>query len=107
MIGGAEVIAVLAVLNIRGIGESTQVNILLALADLVTQVALVGLGAALVLHPDVLINQVHLGAAPSYTQLLFALSISMIAYTGIETVSNMAEEARDPGRTFRGRSTTC
>ena len=29
--------------------------------------------------------------------MLFALSISMIAYTGIETVSNMAEEARDPG----------
>ena len=37
------------------------------------------------------------GVAPSYTELLFAVSISMIAYTGIETVSNMAEEARDPG----------
>ena len=37
------------------------------------------------------------GSAPSYSQLLFAVSISMIAYTGIETVSNMAEEARDPG----------
>src|SRR5436189_59304 len=36
------------------------------------------------------------GTAPSYRELLFALSISMIAYTGIETVSNMAEEARDP-----------
>ena len=35
---------------------------------------------------------------PRYSQLLFAVSISMIAYTGIETVSNMAEEARDPGR---------
>src|SRR5207248_2715334 len=28
--------------------------------------------------------------------VIFALSISTIAYTGIETVSNMAEEARDP-----------
>jgi APA family basic amino acid/polyamine antiporter len=98
VIGGATVIAVLAVLNIRGIGESTRVNVFLAVADLMTQIALVGLGAAVVVHPDVLVNQVHLGTAPSYTQLLFALSISMIAYTGIETVSNMAEEARDPAK---------
>ena len=30
-------------------------------------------------------------------RLVFALSIAMLAYTGIETVSNMAEEAQDPG----------
>ena len=29
---------------------------------------------------------------------IFALSLAMLAYTGIETVSNMAEEARDPGK---------
>jgi len=97
VIGGAVVIVVLALLNIRGIGESTRVNVFLAVADLFTQVALVGLGTALVLHPGILIDQVHLGVAPSYSQLLFAISISMIAYTGIETVSNMSEEARDPG----------
>jgi basic amino acid/polyamine antiporter, APA family len=98
VIGGAVVIAVLALLNIRGIGESTKLNVVLAITDLLTQVALVVLGAVVVLDPSLLVNQVHLGVAPSYSQLLFAVSISMIAYTGIETVSNMAEEARDPGR---------
>ena len=34
---------------------------------------------------------------PTYSHLIFALSLAMLAYTGIETVSNMAEEARDPG----------
>jgi basic amino acid/polyamine antiporter, APA family len=96
IIGGAVVIAVLAALNIRGLRESANLNIFLALADLVTQVALVALGAALIFHPGTLIHQVHLGVAPSYRELIFALSISMVAYTGIETVSNMAEEARDP-----------
>src|SRR5207247_10308796 len=38
------------------------------------------------------------GAAPTGAQLIFALSVAMVAYTGIETVSNMAEEAKDPGR---------
>jgi basic amino acid/polyamine antiporter, APA family len=95
--GGIAVIALLALVNIRGLGESANLNIALAILDLLTQVALVGLGAVLVLHPALLVNQIHLGVAPSFSQLIFAVSISMLAYTGIETVSNMAEEARDPG----------
>jgi APA family basic amino acid/polyamine antiporter len=97
VIGGAVVVAVLAAVNIRGLGESAKLNICLAVLDLLTQIALVVIGVALVLHPGTLIDQVHLGLAPSYSQLIFAVSISMLAYTGIETVSNMAEEARDPG----------
>src|SRR3954463_4011398 len=51
IIGGAVVIAILAALNIRGLRESANLNIFLAVADLFTQVALVVLGAALILHP--------------------------------------------------------
>jgi APA family basic amino acid/polyamine antiporter len=98
IIGGAVTIALLTALNIRGLRESATLNIGLALLDLVTQVLLVILGAVLVFNPSILLNQVHLGVAPSYRELIFALSISMVAYTGIETVSNMAEEARDPDR---------
>src|SRR6476659_6972507 len=97
VVGGAAIVAILALLNIRGLGESTKVNIFLAITDLLTQVALVALGALVILNPHLLISQVHLGTAPTYSQLIFALSISMLAYTGIETVSNMAEEAKDPG----------
>jgi APA family basic amino acid/polyamine antiporter len=97
IIGGIVTIILLAALNIRGLGESAKLNLFLAIADLCTQVLLVGLGFVLVLNPSLLINQVHLGIAPSWEQLVFALSVAMVAYTGIETVSNMAEEARDPG----------
>src|SRR3954463_663503 len=96
IVGGVVTIAVLAGLNIRGLRESATLNIFLAIADLLTQVVLVVLGAVLIFDPSVLVSQVHLGIAPSYRELIFALSISMVAYTGIETVSNMAEEARDP-----------
>jgi APA family basic amino acid/polyamine antiporter len=97
IIGGLVTIVLLAALNIRGLGESAKLNLLLAVADLCTQVLLVGLGFALVLNPDLLVNQIHLGVAPTWTKLVFALSVAMVAYTGIETVSNMAEEAKDPG----------
>jgi basic amino acid/polyamine antiporter, APA family len=97
IIGGLITIALLAALNIRGLGESAKLNLFLAVADLCTQVLLVGLGFVLVLNPSLLVDQVHLGVAPTWTQLIFALSVAMVAYTGIETVSNMAEEAKDPG----------
>jgi APA family basic amino acid/polyamine antiporter len=97
IIAGLVVIALLAVLNIRGLGESSKVNVTLACVDLATQIVLVIIGVFLVLNPSRLVDQVHLGSAPTVSQLIFALSIAMLAYTGIETISNMAEEARDPG----------
>jgi basic amino acid/polyamine antiporter, APA family len=98
IVGGLIVVALLAALNIRGLGESAKLNFVLAILDLSTQVLLVIVGLFLVFNPSLLIHQVHLGVAPSWTELIFALSLAMLAYTGIETVANMAEEATDPGR---------
>ncbi len=66
--------------------------------DLSTQIMLVCLGVALVLDPSLLVHQVHLGSVPTWKELIFALSLAMLAYTGIETVANMAEESSDPGK---------
>jgi APA family basic amino acid/polyamine antiporter len=96
--GGLIVVGLLTALNIRGLGESAKLNFILAIVDLSTQIVLVGVGLVLVFNPSLLIHQVHLGSVPSWKELIFALSLAMLAYTGIETVANMAEEARDPGR---------
>jgi APA family basic amino acid/polyamine antiporter len=100
IIGGAVLIAALAVLNIRGSQESARLNLVLAVADLATQVVLVGIGIVLVLSPDILVDNVHLGVAPTWSDFALGIAVGMIAYTGIETISNMAEEARDAARTI-------
>ena len=66
--------------------------------DLGTQVLLMVIGVVLLLAPQMLIDQVHLGVAPTWAQFIYGISIGTIAYTGIETVSNMAEEAANPDR---------
>ncbi|MDN5854286.1 MAG: hypothetical protein L0K86_15825, partial [Actinomycetia bacterium] len=38
--------------------------------------------------------------APTWTNFIVAIPVAMIAYTGIETISNMAEEARDERKTI-------
>ena len=47
-----------------------------------------------------LVSNVHFGVAPTWGHFLLAIPVAMIAYTGIETVSNLSEEARDPLRTI-------
>src|SRR6476620_10193567 len=84
---------VLAVLNVRGIQESARLNIFLALADLATQALLVIVGSVLILSPSILVDNVHWGTAPTVQSFLISIPVGMVAYTGIETISNMAEEA--------------
>ena len=100
IIGGAVLIIALALINIRGTEESAKLNLVLAVADLATQVVLVGIGLVLVLSPEVLVDNVHLGVAPTWSDFALGIAVGMIAYTGIETISNMAEEARDAARTI-------
>jgi basic amino acid/polyamine antiporter, APA family len=100
VIGGIVVVAVLAVINVFGVKEAARLNILLAVTDFATQLLLVVLGIVLVFSPHVLIDNVHLGLAPSWKSFVIAIPVAMIAYTGIETISNMAEEARDEATTI-------
>jgi APA family basic amino acid/polyamine antiporter len=100
VIGGAVLIAALAALNIRGSQESAKLNLVLAIADLATQVVLVGIGLVLVFSPQVLVDNIHLGVAPTWSDFALGIAVGMIAYTGIETISNMAEEAKDAARTI-------
>jgi APA family basic amino acid/polyamine antiporter len=65
--------------------------------DLLTQLVLVVLGFVLVFSPHALTHGTSLGDNPNWHSILFALPLAMLAYTGLETVANMAEEARRPG----------
>jgi APA family basic amino acid/polyamine antiporter len=69
-----------------------------ALVDLVTQLLLIGLGLAVLFSPDALTKGTSLGEMPTWHSIAFAIPLAMLAYTGLETVANLAEETRRPGR---------
>jgi APA family basic amino acid/polyamine antiporter len=60
---------------------------------------LVILGLLLLLNWRTIIENVHWGVAPTWGNFLASISIAMVTYTGIETISNLSEEAKNPGRT--------
>lgn len=94
------VVAFLVVLNVIGVKEAAGLNVVLALADFATQVGLVILGLILVFSPETLVQNVDFGTTPTVSNFLIAIPVGMVAFTGIDTISNMAEEARDYGRTI-------
>jgi APA family basic amino acid/polyamine antiporter len=100
VVGGSAVIVVLVTLNVVGIKEAASLNIFLAVVDFATQLLLVLLGFALIFSPGTLSSNVDWGATPTWGAFLLAIPVGMIAYTGIETVSNLAEETRDPVRSI-------
>jgi APA family basic amino acid/polyamine antiporter len=97
---GIAVVVLLCAINVVGITEAARLNIALAVTDFCTQLLLVVVGSILVFSPHTLINNVHLGYAPRWKDFLIAIPVGMIAYTGIETISNMAEEAKDESKTI-------
>jgi APA family basic amino acid/polyamine antiporter len=99
------VVAVAVILGIAGLrlARRSQLHgagLAVAGLDLATQLLLVVLGLALLFSPDALTEGVSLGVSPSWDELAFALPLAMLAFTGLETVANLAEETREPGRTL-------
>jgi APA family basic amino acid/polyamine antiporter len=100
IICGVGVVVFLAFVNIFGVKEAASLNVVLAIADFATQVGLVVLGFILVLSPETLVENIDFGTSPTTTDFLVAIPVGMVAFTGIDTISNMAEEARDYGETI-------
>jgi APA family basic amino acid/polyamine antiporter len=97
-VAGVLVIAAIAVVRLVRRARLYRFALVVAVIDLGTQLLLVGLGLALVFSPDALTRGIDLGTSPTWSNLAFALPLAFLAYTGLETVANLAEETRRPGR---------
>jgi basic amino acid/polyamine antiporter, APA family len=82
---------VLNILNITGRGRGRSLAFL-ALADLGLQLAVIVVGALVVMHPDRLTEQLHLFSDPSFKDIVYAAVVAMLAYAGIEAASDLAPD---------------
>jgi APA family basic amino acid/polyamine antiporter len=87
-------IAVIALARLVRRPALYALGIVVPVLDLVTQLVLVIVGFAVIFSPHTLSFGMSLGREPSWHAIAFALPLAMLAYTGLETVANFAEEVR-------------
>jgi APA family basic amino acid/polyamine antiporter len=95
------VLAGVAQYNYRGFAPRGRRGMVLALVDLTLIGVIVALGIALVFHPEALTDTIKLGSVPRWSDLFYGITVSVIAYTGIEAAANLAPEVRVSRRALR------
>ncbi len=88
-------IALLVVLNIRGIRESSLLNQVLGALDMILETSIVVIGFLFAWRPEYFLHQWQT-EFPSLERLLYATSLAVISYVGLESVSQAAEETIRP-----------
>jgi APA family basic amino acid/polyamine antiporter len=87
------VIALVAMDNLTGVSaRRLSTRLLITVADLIIQALIIVLGLTLVFDPHALSSSIHLGTAPTASDLAYALPIAAIAFTGIEAAASIAGE---------------
>ncbi|MFD6276854.1 APC family permease [Streptomyces sp. NPDC060209] len=95
----------LAAINLRGVAESVKANVVLTLVELSGLLVILTIGAYAVLTGDgepSRLTEFDTGGTgyALITGVLGATALGFFAFVGFEDSVNMAEETRDPARTF-------
>ena len=89
------IIAFVVFSNVRGFHWRREYRIgVVVLGALLLELIVIVLGLIEFLDPHRLISQVDLGSAPTWTGLVFALTITTIAFTCVESASGLAGEVK-------------
>lgn len=91
-------------LNIKGSKHSTRLSIVLTALTVITQVVIIIIGAILFIRIPELFQKMRIGIAgsswsPTWTQFWHGVAMAMVAYTGIESMSQLSAEAKNPSKT--------
>jgi APA family basic amino acid/polyamine antiporter len=88
-------IAFVVLVNVRGMPTRRGLRIgAFALLALLLQLVIVAVGLALFFNPASMWHSIHLGSAPTWGSLVFALTITTVAFTGMESASGIAGEVQ-------------
>ncbi len=84
-------IAAMAAVNVRGGGRRRfDASALWVIADLLVQLTIIALGVALVLEPGAITDPGSLGRAPTAGDVLFAFTLALVAFAGLDASSGLA-----------------
>ncbi len=98
------VIILLLIVNILGTKHSTRLSMILTFLTLITQFIIIGIGVVLFVNIPELFEHMKVGVknslwSPTWTEFAKGVAMAMVAYTGIESMSQLSAEAKNPAKT--------
>jgi APA family basic amino acid/polyamine antiporter len=88
-------IAALCVLNVVGVRESTTLNGIVSALDVVSETAILFFGFLFAFNPDLLVHTMTV-YWPTNEHLLLGVSLAIISFVGLESISQAAQETQRP-----------
>lgn len=95
------IIVFLYILNMIGVQHSGRFSLFLAVVTLVSQALVIIIAAILTINLPYIIDHLRIGIpgvswSPTWPQFLTGVAMAMVAYTGIESITQLAAETRKP-----------
>ena len=88
-------IAGLAILNIIGVRESTTFQGVVSALDVVSETLILGFGFLFAFRPELLLHQMQI-SWPSNYGLMDGISLAIVSFVGLESISQAAQETQRP-----------
>ncbi len=97
-------IALLYAMNVIGVRQSTRISLVLTIFTLLVQAAIIAIGASTLLDIGSIVDHLRINVpnanwSPSWGEFSKGVAMAMVAYTGIESIAQLAAEAKHPVRT--------
>jgi len=97
-------IGILFVMNTIGVRQSTRISLLLTVFTVLVQAVVIAIGVSTVLDVTKIVDQVRVNVpnaiwSPSWSEFFKGVAMAMVAYTGIESIAQLAAESRKPVKT--------
>jgi len=97
-------ILTLFVMNVFGVRHSTRISLVLTIFTLLIQAVIIGIGVSTLLDLHFIEEHIRIGVpnvdwSPTWPQFIKGIAMAMVAYTGIESIAQLAAESKKPIKT--------
>jgi basic amino acid/polyamine antiporter, APA family len=97
-------IIILFAMNVIGVKQSTRISLILTTITVLVQAIIIAIGLSTLLDLDYVVDHIRIGIpnvnwSPTWGEFFKGVAMAMVAYTGIESIAQLAAEAQRPART--------
>ena len=95
---------ILFVMNVVGVKQSTRISLVLTTITVLVQAVVIAIGLSTLANVDYIVERLHINVpnapwSPTWSEFFKGVAMAMVAYTGIESIAQLAAETKRPVKT--------